>query len=306
VDLIEARVVFPPSRQFKFSASASLFSDEVVDLERMRAVLFFSIAVLALVLLMAVLKRSSSAPRATISAIPFPAPTAMLAAASQTPTASPNVPQPEASSTPTAQPLKSRIVVHHPEQFGKISTAELAVIKKALRTIRWSRNGDPGAAADEDYAAIVKYFKDGTPHNLFADLIAEIEGNDYRLGDGAANDTYSLRVQADFDSSVKADRDREEAAAGPAPDTDTLWGVSLYVHDAIKSVLRDPDSYKYISVSGPWRTSHTGKPCWLEKVHFRAKNGFGGYEIDTASVWVVRDSTSYHETVLDVQLASQE
>lgn len=84
----------------------------------MRAVLFFSIAVLALVLLMAVLKRSSSAPRAAISSIPFPAPTAMLAAASQTPTAPANVPQPEASSTPTAQPLKSRIVVHHPAIVG--------------------------------------------------------------------------------------------------------------------------------------------------------------------------------------------
>jgi hypothetical protein len=36
--------------------------------------------------------------------------------------------------------------------------------------------------------------------------------------------------------------------AGPMPNTDTPWGVSLAVHDATKEKLNDPDSYKYIGV----------------------------------------------------------
>jgi hypothetical protein len=70
---------------------------------------------------------------------------------------------------------------------------------------------------------------------------------------------------------------------GPKPETDGAWGVSLDVHDAIKGVLNDPDSYKYISVSGPWWTTYQSQPCYLEKVHFRAKNSFGGYVVETAS-----------------------
>jgi len=80
--------------------------------------------------------------------------------------------------------------------------------------------------------------------------------------------------------------------------------VSLNVHAAIKATLRDPDSYKFISVSGPWMDKHNGQSCWLEKVHFRARNGFNGYVVDTASVYVTR--TRIHEEVLDVQLSSQE
>jgi hypothetical protein len=94
--------------------------------------------------------------------------------------------------------------------------------------------------------------------------------------------------------------------AGPPPEVDGLWGVHLSVHEAIKSVLSDPESYKYISVSGPWHATHDGKDCWIEKVHFRAKNGFGGYVVDTASVWVVVGQKGGSETVLDVKLSSQE
>jgi hypothetical protein len=62
------------------------------------------------------------------------------------------------------------------------------------------------------------------------------------------------------------------AKAGSSPDVGGLWGVSLWVHDAIKAKLSDPDSYKFIEVMGPWPTSFNGQDCRLEKVHFRAKN----------------------------------
>jgi hypothetical protein len=75
--------------------------------------------------------------------------------------------------------------------------------------------------------------------------------------------------------------------AGPMPNTDTPWGVSLAVHDAIKEKLNDPDSYKYIGVYKLRSNTYDGKSCWLERVKFRAKNAFGGYVVSIASVWIV-------------------
>jgi hypothetical protein len=46
---------------------------------------------------------------------------------------------------------------------------------------------------------------------------------------------------------------------------------------AIKAQLADPDSYRYDSVSQPYRVTYNGKECWFEKVYFRYKNGFGGF-----------------------------
>ena len=89
---------------------------------------------------------------------------------------------------------------------------------------------------------------------------------------------------------------------GPKPETDGAWGVSLEVHGAIKAVLKDPDSYKCIDVSGPWWTTYKGQPCYLEKVHFRAKNGFGGYAVETASVYVVSSGGGAREKVIGVEV----
>jgi hypothetical protein len=101
-----------------------------------------------------------------------------------------------------------------------------------------------------------------------------------------------------------AEEERNRAGSeGAPPEIGGVWGVSLEVHDAIKAVLRDPDSYKFEGVSGPWVTTYQGKRCWLEKVQFRARNGFGGYDTDTASVWVVViGHTGSREQILGVQL----
>ena len=122
---------------------------------------------------------------------------------------------------------------------------------------------------------------------------------------GGRNPNY-IAPRSTRESMADEERNRAASEVGVAPETGGLWGISLYVHDAIKSVLRDPDSYKFESVDGPWSTIHNGTRCWLEKVHFRARNGFGGYSADTANVWVVvRGSTGGREYVLDVTLSSQ-
>jgi hypothetical protein len=210
--------------------------------------------------------------------------------------------------TPTATLLKIRIIKHSPK--SKMDADELASVKKALKAINWSRNPDPKEAADVDYSAIVKILCKGRTTQSFPDLIWEAESNDYQPNNEKANDEYQAQLSDDFESGIRAKTEQEDAKftaiAGPSPLTDGTFGVSLFVHDAIKAILNDPDSYKYISVSGPWRDSHDGKSCWLEKVHFRARNGLGGYVVDTASVWIAHNSNSGEETVLDVKLLSQE
>jgi hypothetical protein len=89
---------------------------------------------------------------------------------------------------------------------------------------------------------------------------------------------------------------------GPMPTVDGFWGVSPFVHTAIKNRLRDPDSYKYIGADPPQISTYTGKPCWLELVKFRSKDRFGSYVITTAGVFLVVEPGG-GENVLDVEIA---
>lgn len=89
---------------------------------------------------------------------------------------------------------------------------------------------------------------------------------------------------------------------GPMPKLDGFWGVSPYVHTAIKNRLRAPDSYKYVGASPPQISTYAGKPCWLEMVKFRSKDRFGSYVITTAGVFLVVEPGG-GETVLDVEIA---
>ena len=124
------------------------------------------------------------------------------------------VPKPEATpksgqSTPTTvdptpplKPLKRRVVKHQPDQFrkGAISKEELSAIKKAIKTIPWSRNSDPKAAADEDYAAIVKECKKSAVNGLLTDLVTEAVSNDYQPNNEAANGAYFTELNANFEN----------------------------------------------------------------------------------------------------------
>jgi len=136
--------------------------------------------------------------------------------ASTTPTPDP-APEPTLTpipvSTPTPAPLKSRVVKHQPDQFrkGAIGKEELSAIKKAIRAIPWSRNSDPKAAADEDYAAIVKECEKSSVHDLLTDLITEAASNDYQPHNVAANGAYFAELNSDFENGVKNDRENQEA-----------------------------------------------------------------------------------------------
>jgi hypothetical protein len=107
--------------------------------------------------------------------------------------------------TPKPKPLKSRVVKHQPNQFrkGALSKVELSAINKAMRTIQWSRNSDPQAAAHEDYAAIAKECEKSSVHDLLADLITEAASNDYQPGNEAANSIYAAALISKFETRVK-------------------------------------------------------------------------------------------------------
>jgi hypothetical protein len=212
--------------------------------------------------------------------------------------------------TPAASPtpLRSRVMKYNPQEMEEMSKAEVAATKKGLAAIHWSRNADPAAAADEDLAAINAYCSSvkGGPRDLDVDLITQAEDN-YQPGNDDAAGAYFARMNKDLEKQGADEQATHLAKAGPSPDVGGLWGVSLWVHDAIKAKLRDPDSYKFISVRGPWPNTFNGQDCWFLKVLFRAKNEFGGYMEGLAEVSVVVDDPkSGHETVLDVQLHSEE
>jgi hypothetical protein len=105
-------------------------------------------------------------------------------------------------SIPALQPLKDRVVKHQPDQFckGALSKEELSAINKAIKIIPWSRNSNPKAAANEDYAAIVKECQKSSVHDLLPDLITEAVSNDYQPNNEAANGAYFTELNSDFEN----------------------------------------------------------------------------------------------------------
>ena len=154
-----------------------------------------------------------STPTTAVATTPTPSPNILLVSTTPTPDPTPETtPTPTPVSTPTPKPLKSRVVRHQPGQFrkGAINKKELSAIKKAIKTIPWSRNSDPKTAADEDYAAIVKECEKSSMHNLLTDLITEAVSNDYQPNNEAANDAYFTELNSDFENDVKADREKQK------------------------------------------------------------------------------------------------
>jgi hypothetical protein len=68
-------------------------------------------------------------------------------------------------------------------------------------------------------------------------------------------------------------------------------GDSVFIDDAIKRQLRDPDSYRFDHATEFARTSVDDSAFWLSEVDFRAKNGFGGYDRGHMLVVVEDDGT---------------
>ena len=158
----------------------------------------------------------------SVAATPTLSPNMLLASTTPTPD-----PTPQSTSTPTSvstftlEPLKIRVVKHQPDQFrkGALSKEELSAITKAIKTIPWSRNSNPEAAANEDYAAIVKECEKSSVHDLLTDLITEAESNDYQPNNEAANGAYCTELSSDFENGDQSDslkgKSTGEITAGP-------------------------------------------------------------------------------------------
>jgi hypothetical protein len=150
---------------------------------------------------------------ALVAATATPSPNMLLASTAPTPDPTPTSNStPVLDSTSALKPLTSRVVLHQPDQFrkGALSTEELSAVKKAIKIIPWSRNSNPKAAADEDYAAIIKVAKVSNVHDLLADVITEAVSNDYQPNNEAANSAYFAELNSNFENGDQRDRSTEQ------------------------------------------------------------------------------------------------
>jgi hypothetical protein len=155
-----------------------------------------------------------STPPLVVAASATPGPDMRLVSTAPTPD-----PTPDPNSTPVLdsntalKPLNSRVVLHQPDQFrkGALSTEELSAVNQAIKVIPWSRNANPKAAADEDYAAIIKECKVSSVHDLLADVVTEAVSNDYQPNNEAANSTYFAELNSNFESGGQRHRSTDQS-----------------------------------------------------------------------------------------------
>jgi hypothetical protein len=143
--------------------------------------------------------KSSSA--TAVATAPTPSPNMVVASTTPTPNATAQSTPDSALVSTSLEPLKVRVVKHQPDQFrkGAINQEELSAIKKAIKNISWSRNANPKAAANEDYASIVKECEKSGVHDLLTDLITEAVSNDYQPDNEAANSVYFTELNSDLE-----------------------------------------------------------------------------------------------------------
>jgi hypothetical protein len=179
-----------------------------------------------------------------------PAPSSHILPASMTSTPNPppqSTPAPTPVSALTLAPLKIRVVEHQPDQFrkGAISTEELSAIQKAIQAIRWSRNSNPKAAANEDYAAIVKECEKSSVPNLLPDLITEAVSNDYQPNNEAANVAYSTELNSDLENA-----DHSESSNGKSAGQMTV-GEGTTVDGGSTPTVSQPEVKTSATTSSP-------------------------------------------------------
>jgi hypothetical protein len=93
------------------------------------------------------------------------------------------------------------------------------------------------------------------------------------------------------------------AQAGPSPELDPWSGIcgGSWAENAIKKQLPDPGSYQVVRFYAPYVTKHAGKGCWVEEIVFRAKNAFGGYQIQSAYVYMLDNRGIPNIVGVDIQ-----
>lgn len=101
--------------------------------------------------------------------------------------------------------------------------------------------------------------------------------------------TAAQKKQEKEDAKHRHDTGTEfsDIAAGERPEKSAWDGIvgGGRTKDAIKSVVSDPDSVKLESSTDPWIGHGPGGACWVFKVVFRCRNGFGGYIRSVAWVY---------------------
>jgi hypothetical protein len=245
----------------------------------MRKLITVASIILIFISICGLLKAAGNAPQVkaksptAVAATLTPNPNRLLASA--TPPLDPtrqSIPTPTPVSTVTLEPLKSRVVKHQPDQFrtGAISKAELSAIEKAIKTIPWSRNSNPQAAAKEDYAAIGKESAKSGMGALLQDLLTEALSNDYKPNDVAANDAYSTELNSEFESGDQSDsltgKSTGKTTAGQAASvesrlTPTVGQPDVQANAAARSPAQQPVSAQVRrSKIGQARHRLTGRP----------------------------------------------
>lgn len=85
---------------------------------------------------------------------------------------------------------------------------------------------------------------------------------------------------------VAEEKLRQEAAVrGPEPAMSGWSGECLVVKRFLKSsYLRDPDSYDHVATTEP----RAAGPFWVVTSRYRAKNGFGGYNVEQRTFYIAQ------------------
>jgi hypothetical protein len=200
------------------------------------------------VLLRTVLNPHPSKLKSVVTAAATPTPNPNVQLASTAPASAPipqSAPEPIPLSNSTFEPLKSRVVNHQPDQFrtGALGKEQLIAIEKAIKSIPWSLNSNPEAAAKEDYSAIVKECEKSGENDLLEDLIAEAASNDYQPNNETANAVYSTDLTADFENGHQSSNGKNtgEMIAGQVQGADK----------ALTPTLNRPDTPAAAATSSP-------------------------------------------------------
>jgi hypothetical protein len=210
----------------------------------------FLIFLSAYVVLKTVFEPHPSKTRSAINVTITPAPDQNIRLVSTAPAPVPSpqlTPEPVPQSKSTLEPLKGRVVKHQPAQFrkGVVGDDELVAITKALKSIPWSLNANPEAAAHEDYSAIVNECEKSGEHYLLEDLIAEAVSNDYQPNNEAANAAYSTELNSDFENGHQSDSSNGKSTA------ETVAGQEPSVDQAPSPAVNQPDSPAPSNSSSP-------------------------------------------------------
>lgn len=99
-------------------------------------------------------------------------------------------------------------------------------------------------------------------------------------------EAQEAKVKAKAEAKLKA----EEANRGPKPVPSAWDGLTPEVRAYFDESLKDPDS---LQIAETYEVMTFGETGWMQRVKYRAKNSFGGYELED-QVFVIVDGKVVH------------